>query len=110
MYLKMVGSLNNLEALFAQECILILASGMDEDPKFDEKRRSTLYVVPGKKYKKKNDEMHFRCCSSGHILWFNVDGAIFFSSFAIKDRIEEVEDVVESAEEAALVADLNQLV
>ena len=52
MYLNVVGSVNELEAMFAQECEFIMASRIDEDPKLDEKRRSTLYAVPGKKFRK----------------------------------------------------------
>ena len=48
MYVRVVGSVNNLEAQFAQECELILASREDEDPKLDEKIRSALYAISGK--------------------------------------------------------------
>ena len=86
---------------------------MDEDLKLDEKRRSTLYVVPRKKFKKENDQMHFRSCSNKHILWFTINGARSFTSFALMERnkrIEEGKDFIEFAEKASLVADLNELV
>ena len=54
--------------------------------------------------------MEFICCNSGHILWFNIDGARQLSSHARMLRFEEIEDFVETPEEDALVADLNLLV
>ena len=37
--IRVVGSSNNLEAQFAEECEVVLASRENEDPKLDEKRR-----------------------------------------------------------------------
>ncbi|WOG86518.1 hypothetical protein DCAR_0205729 [Daucus carota subsp. sativus] len=51
MYIRVVGSLNNLEAQFAEECEVVLESRENEDPKLDEKRRETLYSVPGRKFR-----------------------------------------------------------
>ena len=45
--------------------------------------------------------MEFRCCNSGHQLWFTLDGARDFGSFALQKRIEEVEDFIETPQEAA---------
>ena len=54
--------------------------------------------------------MEFRCCNSGHQLWFTLDGARYLGSHALKLRIKEIEDFIEYPEEAALFADLNLLV
>ena len=110
MYIRVIRSLNILEARFVEECEAVLASRENEDPKLYEKRRETLYDVPRKKFRKSRNEKEFRCCNSGQILWFNIDGARQFSSLALMLRIEEIEDFVETPEEDALVADLNLLV
>ena len=54
--------------------------------------------------------MEFRCCNSGHQLWFTPDGARYFGSQALKLRIKEIEDFIKTLEEASLITDLNHLV
>ncbi|WOH07784.1 hypothetical protein DCAR_0727218 [Daucus carota subsp. sativus] len=110
MYTRVIGSLKNLEAQFAEECEVVLESRENEDLELDEKRRETLYSVPGRKFRMNRNEMEFRCCNSGHKLWFTLDGARDFGSFALQKRIEEIEDFIETLQEAALIADLNLLV
>ena len=56
-YIRVIGSLNNLEAQFAEECEAILTSRENEDTKLDEKKK-TLYGVLGKKLCKNMNEMH----------------------------------------------------
>ena len=110
MYIRVIGSLNNLEAQFAEECEAVLASRVNEDSKRVEKRRETLYIISGRKFQINWHEMEFRCCNSVHTLWFTLDGARQFDSHALTLRIEEIEDFVETPLEAALLADLNLLV
>lgn len=75
----LLGSEHNLEAMFAQECESILTSRMNEDPKLDRHKRSTIYAFSGKKFKKENGEMFFKSCSSGYILWVTYEGAKRFA-------------------------------
>ena len=49
MYIRVVRSLNNLEAQFVEECEVVLEGRENEDPKMDEKREA-LYSVPEKKF------------------------------------------------------------
>ena len=51
MYTRVIGSLKNLEAQFAEECEVVLESRENEDLELDEKRRETLYSVPGRKFR-----------------------------------------------------------
>ena len=50
MYIRVVRSLNNMEAQFVEECEVVLEGRENEDPKMDEKRGEALYSVPEKKF------------------------------------------------------------